>query len=63
MSVWALTGTNALVLWQLDDDVVEDASDDEEKRKGPDDISHDKLIQVTKKKGAARSSRAKAVSQ
>ena len=62
MSVWALTGTNALVLWQIDDDVVEDASDDEKKRKGPDDIGNDKLIQVTKK-GAARSSRTKAVSQ
>ncbi|KAG6853528.1 hypothetical protein C0991_003448 [Blastosporella zonata] len=40
------------------DDVVEDASDDE-KKKSPDDISSDKLIQVSKKKKAPAKSRAK----
>ncbi|KAG6830854.1 hypothetical protein H0H87_006914 [Tephrocybe sp. NHM501043] len=39
------------------DDVVEDASDDE--KKSPDDISNDKLIQMSKKRKAAAKSKAK----
>ncbi|KAG6906768.1 hypothetical protein DXG01_012244 [Tephrocybe rancida] len=41
------------------DDVIEDASDDEKEKKSPDDISKDKLIQVSKKKKMPAKSKAK----